>query len=199
MEGNSQELENQNETNVSKSIDYKTEYEKLASTNERLLDESRKNKSRFQEISSKLEAFEQEKVEKDGNLEEKLKYLQKKNEEILSENSNLKTNVLSSQLQNALREVAPDCHNYDLVMNNPAYADDIKASIDLENLSVETEVLKSIYAKDKENNPFLYGKTKIPNMVNGGAEPRKSKKADLSKMTTDEMIAHFINEDKKRK
>lgn len=153
--------------------------------NERLLKESKKYKSKYQEYKTKVDEYEQKMLEQQNDASEKAKYWEQKAKEFQSESNELKSNLLFGNLEKTLKDIAPDCQNHSLLLNNPKYEDDLKQAIDKESLTVDQEILRQVYIKDKESNPFLYGKVQTPKMASGSA--KTSKTSGASTKSIDEM------------
>ena len=173
------------------------ELEKLKSTNERLLAESKDNKLKYKSVKDELEKLRQQEVERQEDFGAKADFYKTKASEREQEVERLKLAILEKELDSVYQRVAPDCRNPRLVLNNPDYQSDLQAALDVENLSVDEEVLKSLYAKDKEKNDFLYGNKRLPSMVTG--EPNSDVKrstVDTSKMSANELREYYVKMDK---
>ena len=170
-----------------------TDAENLEGVNDRLLKESKgykassqKYKNENAELKKRLERLEAEKVEKDGNLEEKVKFYKGKVDELTEALTSERVEKIDRDLKGSLSEVASDCQNINLLLNNPDYSDDFKAAVDFNTGEVDQEILKSVYEKDKAKNPFLYQVKKLATEVTGKPGPTEKVQKPLSKMNEDE-------------
>jgi hypothetical protein len=196
----SSNLENENavDEGQKQTTDYRSLYEQSQSSIKRLTEESKKYKTRHDKLTtmeSELESLKMEKLEREGNMDEKVSFYKSKYDEAVNENRNLKTDLVFGKLERRFKNIAPDCQKPSMVINNPEYENDIRAAIDTDNLTVDSEVLKSLYAKDKEANPFLYTRNKPASMVAGGAkaDTKKVGEIDESKMSADELREYYVN------
>lgn len=176
---------------------YEAEIKRLTAMNERLLDESKKYKTRFDKVQSaqnELEALRAEKLEREGSMEEKVNFYKQRYDSLAESHTDLKSQLVMNKLESRFKRIAPDCKKVDLVINNPVYAEQIKAALDVENMDVDSEILKSIYAADRDENPFLYGGEKVPKMVGGVATAdTKKSEVNVNEMSPDEYKAYVLN------
>jgi len=167
--------------------------ETIEGLNQRLLTESKGYKSRekesrlqAQKYKEELDKLTSERVEKDGNLEERVEFHKKRADSYLKELEDANFEKVENRLLKSVREVAPDCHNINLLINNPEYESEIKAAVDVKSGEIDLDIIKSLYAKDKEKSPYLYTKTKLASQVSDSVALVEPKEKPLSKMSAEE-------------
>lgn len=192
--GEGQDQDNENVDWKSKYLENAQKLDELRSTNDRLLDQSKDWKDKAKSFQSQLDEFKRDQV--DGqNAEQQRDYWKGKFEALEKDHVSLRTSTATDRLKSDFREIAPDCRNIELVLNNPAYSKDFKEAVDPSSLTVNRDILESIYKKDKEENPFVYSGKKLPGMVGGGADSdtTKTDEVDTSKMSPDEHREYLQN------
>lgn len=192
--------ERQNETNEHvEEVDWKVKFSELESrttelesTNDRLLSQSKDWKSKAQSYKTELDEVKEKSVERQSS-EKQVQFYKGKYEEKEAENVDLRTSILKSDMRSKFLEVAKDCRKVDLVLNNPEYEADLKSAIDVSNLTVDKNVLETVYSRDKESNPFLYGGKRLPDMAGGGAVPDTNETTvDVGKLSPDEYREYIL-------
>lgn len=128
---------------------------KLLDTNARLLEESKKNKEKYKLTEAELERIAEENNGKEKDVNKLIEAANKKAEKVANENKKLKSETLNSRIRASLSKVAPDVNDLDDLLNQPKYADILKRAIDVDELTVDDEVVKEYAETVLKVKPYL--------------------------------------------
>lgn len=177
-----------------KVIDYDAEIKKLKATNERLLEESRKNKEKYQQVAAEFEKISEETVGKEKDINKILEAERKKAERIANENKKLKAETLNSRIRSSISKFADDVIDLDDLLNQPKFGDILKRGIDVEELSVDEDVMKEYVETVLKAKPHLRKQPEATAMLTKKPGFSVSSSKSLDQMTTKEMeeLAHKL-------
>jgi len=146
----------QQSTNVEPTAAELAEQLKAAqASNARLLEESKKNKEKFRLSESELERLSEETNSKEKDVNKIIETERKKAEKIANENKKLRSETLNSRIRSSLSKYASDVIDVEDLLNQPKYGDILKSGIDIDELTVNDEVMKSYVETVLKDKPYL--------------------------------------------
>jgi hypothetical protein len=125
------------------------------STNSRLLDENKKFKERAKRSESEYEKVIEEVTGKEKDVNKVIEAERKRIEKLADENKKLRSETLNSKIRSALSRYAGDVNDLDDLLNQPKYADILKRGIDIDELTVDEEVVKEYCETVFKAKPYL--------------------------------------------
>lgn len=170
-----------------KTIDYDAEIKRLKATNERLLEESKKHKEKYQQVSAEFEKISEETVGKEKDINKILEAERKKAERIANENKKLKAETLNSRIRSAIAKFADDVIDLDDLLNQPKFGDILKKGIDVDELSVDEDVMKEYVETVLKAKPHLRKQPEATAMLTKKPGFSATSSKSLDQMTTKEM------------
>lgn len=170
-----------------KTIDYDAEIKRLKATNERLLEESKKHKEKYQQVSAEFEKISEETVGKEKDINKILEAERKKAERIANENKKLKAETLNSRIRSAISKFADDVIDLDDLLNQPKFGDILKRGIDVDELSVDEDVMKEYVETVLKAKPHLRKQPEATAMLTKKPGFSATSSKSLDQMTTKEM------------
>lgn len=170
-----------------KIIDFDAEIKRLKATNERLLEESKKHKEKYQQVSAEFEKINEETVGKEKDINKILEAERKKNERVANENKKLKAETLNSRIRSAISKFADDVIDLDDLLNQPKFGDILKKGIDVDELSVDEDVMKEYVETVLKAKPHLRKQPEATAMLTKKPGFSSTSSKSLDQMTTKEM------------
>lgn len=170
-----------------KIIDFDAEIKRLKATNERLLEESKKHKEKYQQVSAEFEKINEETVGKEKDINKILEAERKKAERIANENKKLKAETLNSRIRSAISKFADDVIDLDDLLNQPKFGDILKKGIDVDELSVDEDVMKEYVETVLKAKPHLRKQPEATAMLTKKPGFSSTSSKSLDQMTTKEM------------
>jgi hypothetical protein len=168
-------------------IDYKAEYEKTKATNDRLLEESRKNRERAKLADLELQKFSEESNGKEKDISKILEVERKKLDKFASENKRLKAETLNSKIRSSISKYAEDVIDLDDLLNQPKFGDILKKGIDVDELTVDDDVMKEYVDTVLKAKPHLRKQPEATTMLTRKPGFSTTTNKSLDQMTTKEM------------
>lgn len=183
----SQEVVDTNPEVEQVAIDYKAEYEKSKATNDRLLEESRKNRERAKLADLELQKLSEESNGKEKDISKILEAERKKIDKFASENKKLKAETLNSKIRASISKYAEDVIDLDDLLNQPKFGDILKKGIDVDELTVDDDVMKEYVDTVLKAKPHLRKQPEATTMLTRKPGFSTNTNKSLDQMTTKEM------------
>ena len=170
-----------------KIVDFDAEIKRLKATNDRLLEESKKHKEKYQQVAAEFEKINEETVGKEKDINKILEAERKKAERIANENKKLKAETLNSRIRSSISKFADDVIDLDDLLNQPKFGDILKKGIDVDELSVDDDVMKEYVETVLKAKPHLRKQPEATTMLTKKPGFSASNNKSLDQMTTKEM------------
>jgi len=170
-----------------KTVDYEAEFKRLKATNERLLEESKKNKEKYRTVESELERISEESTGKEKDVNKILSEKEKKLEKIANENKKLKAETLNSRIRASVSRFAEDVVDIDDLLNQPKFSDILKRGIDVDELSVDDDVIKEYVETVLKAKPHFRKQAEATTMMTKKPGFSTSNNKSVEQMTAKEL------------
>ena len=177
-----------------KVIDFEAEVTRLKATNARLLEESRKNKEKYRTVESEFERINDEVAGKEKDINKVLSEKERKLEKISNENKRLKAETLNSRIRTSISKYSDDVVDLDDLLNQPKFAEILKRGIDVEDLTVDDDVMKEYVDTVLKAKPHLRKQSEATTVMTRkpGFSPSQNKSIDQMSVKEIEEMAYQL-------
>lgn len=177
-----------------KVTDFEAEVTRLKATNARLLEESRKNKEKYRTVESEFERINDEVAGKEKDINKVLSEKERKLEKISNENKRLKAETLNSRIRTSISKYSDDVVDLDDLLNQPKFAEILKRGIDVEDLTVDDDVMKEYVDTVLKAKPHLRKQSEATTVMTRkpGFSPSQNKSIDQMSVKEIEEMAYQL-------